>query len=146
FACALAEIEQLEHRVDPLGSDGARHCVERGPQLEVLATGQFAVDAGRLEDYPEARAKVRIGGRDGIAVEEQAAAVGVEHTGEEMERGALARAIGTEEAEDLAAGDLHREAVDGDALAEAAAQAVELQEGHVHRPAPTSRQPNSTGR
>jgi hypothetical protein len=100
-------LHERQHLVDAFGRDAA---VQQRGVAQVVAPRDVGVEAGLLDHG----ADVAQGG-PGDAPPEHAphAAAGANQAGQHAQRGRLARAVGTEEADDLAGSDLERHVVDG---------------------------------
>jgi len=123
------EIEGLQQFGAALLACRLGHAMQFGHQQHVLAHRQVGIDVGLFghhADVPACRAgRLRhvVAGDDGLPFG------GRDVAGEHAGRRALARAVGAEEAEDLAAGDAEADVIDRHAVAEATRQAVGHQGG-----------------
>ena len=119
----VQDADPLERRLDAaLG----RRLTRRGEDLQVLATGQVAVEAGLVHDGPDpGQRPVTVAG-DGVAEEGHRAGVGVGQAQQHPDQRRLAGTVGPEVAEGAAAGNEELDVVDGDVVAEALGQPVGL--------------------
>ncbi len=119
----MQDADALERRVDAaLG----RRLTRRGEDLQVLAAGQVAVEAGLVDDGPDpGQGHVTVSG-DGVAEKGHRAGVGVGQSQQHPDQRGLAGAVRAEVAEGAAAGDEELDVVDGDVLAESLGQPVGL--------------------
>ena len=119
----MEDADALERRVDAaLG----RRLTRRGEDLQVLATGQVAVEAGLVHDGPDpGQRPVTVAG-DGVAEEGHRAGVGVGQAQQHPDQRGLAGAVRAEVAEGAAPGDEELDVVDGDVVAEPLGQPVGL--------------------
>ncbi len=100
---ALPQPDHLHHLLHPRRDGLAGHAVELGVQAEVLLGREVAVERGVLEDEPDVAAHGVAFGDDVVAGHQRGAAGGLDQRAEHVDRGRLARAVGPEEAEHLAA-------------------------------------------
>ena len=112
-AAPLDQVDSFEHVVDVLLALGLGDAVELGVDAEVLFDGEVGVAGERLGNDADHAAN-RIGilghivaGDDGLAAGEG------NQRGHHADQRALARAVGAEQAEDLALGDREADALDG---------------------------------
>jgi len=107
-APAVLEGHQAQHTIDPFVDLGAGDVVEDGVETQVLLGGQLVVKGLFLKDDPDA-APHRLG--LALHVEATDARLPASRPGESaqhLDRGGLARPVGTEKGKDLAAGDGER--------------------------------------
>ena len=120
----LGEVELLEQRRGGRARRPAVDVLETGEEQEVLGRGQVLVDGGVLPGHAEQLAD-DVGLPAYVVTEDLgAAAVDGEQRGEHLEHGGLAGAVGTEDAEDLAAPYLEVDVVDGAVVTEVLDQAL----------------------
>ena len=109
----LAEADALDQVGGALGDLARRDAVQRRLELHQLAAGHEHVERGLLQGDADALAhQVRLGG-DVVAGDERAAAGRAQQRDEHPHGRRLARAVGAQEAVDLARSDLEVDAVDG---------------------------------
>ena len=109
---------------------------ELADQREVLAAGEVLVDGGVLAGEADARPHLLRVLAHVDAEHPGGAAVGLEQRGEHAHDGGLARAVGPEQPEHAALGDLERDALDRLEVAEALHQAVGHDRRSCHERAP----------
>ena len=119
LAAAIGELHGFEGGVDAGAEIGAAEAVELAEDAEVLIGGEFGVERDVLRDETEREARGGVGGGERLAVERERAGVGRAEAADERHRGGLAGAVGAEQAEELAAGDVERHAVERGERAEA---------------------------
>jgi hypothetical protein len=126
---AVGEAGDVEGVGDAGLLSGAAQAVGAGEEGEVFDDLQVGVER-------EALGHVADGGLDagGLAGDREAGDAGVagargQQAAEHADGGGLARAVGAEVAEDLAAGDVKRDGVDGGEVAEAAGEVGDLDDG-----------------
>ena len=117
FAFARSdELRELEQLVGALGDLPVRHAEVAAVDDEVVADSQLHVEVVLLRDDAELSADLGAA-LVGIQAEHLEVAAGAgRHGADHPHRGRLARAVGSEQAERFALGDLERDAVDGDEL------------------------------
>ena len=109
------------------GDERGVDAVELGVQAQVLLGGQVAVERRVLEDEADVAADVvALARRRRGRRRARCPPVGSRERAEHVDRRRLAGAVGPEEAEDLAGGDLEADAAHGLDLAEGLAQVVDL--------------------
>src|SRR5262249_42419710 len=108
----LGEADALEQRGPALGAVGLAQAVEAGLQLHVLAAGEEVVERRFLQRGADVPAHLGALGGDVEAGDRGAPGRRRQQRGEHVDRGRLARAVGPEEAVDLAGGDLQVDPVD----------------------------------
>ena len=119
----VQDADALECRLDAaLG----RRLARRRQDLQVLAAGQVAVEAGLVDDGADAGQRQVAMAGDGVAEQGHGAGVGVGQTEQHPDQRRLAGAVGAEIAEGAAAGNEQLDVVDGDVLAESLRQPVGL--------------------
>ena len=106
----LPRLVEADEREQPLGIVGI--VVVRGEQLERLERLDPRVQATLLEHHAHARAQAHALTPRIHAEDAHLAGIGASVALEDLDRGGLARAVGTEEAEDLADRDRERDPVD----------------------------------
>ena len=97
----LLEADDLDHLVDVAGVR-----VVAGVELDDLAHGEVGLDAGRLQDDPDALAQARLALRRVVAENVDLAGGPLPEALEDLDGRRLARAVRSEEREDLAAMDV----------------------------------------
>ncbi len=119
----MEDADALERRLDAaLG----RRLTRRGEDLQVLAAGQVAVEAGLVDDRPDAgQGRVTVPG-DAVAEQEHGAGVGVGQAQQHPDQRRLAGAVRAEVSEGAAAGNEELDVVHGDVVAEPLGQPVGL--------------------
>ena len=132
-APALGQTEASRHRLDGGAEGRTGEPVEMPVVDEVLLHGERAVHARVLEDDAQAAADPVGLARHVVSEHARGTAAGGEQGGKDPKERALAPAVRTEEAEELAALDAQRDAVERDALAVAVAQLLDLERGPVQR-------------
>ena len=119
----MQDADSLEGRVDAaLG----RRLTRRGEDLQILAAGQVAVEAGFVDDRPDPGQGHITVSRDGVAEKEHRAGIGVGQAQQHPDQRGLAGTVRSEVAEGAAAGNEELDVVDGDVLAESLGQPVGL--------------------
>ena len=99
---AVDEGDELQHLVDPLLERVAREPVHAAPEHEVLARAHVRVQGDVLRDDADGLLD-RLGvAHDGVPGDDGVAAGGLEQAAQHGDGGALAGAVGAEQAEDLA--------------------------------------------
>ena len=91
----------------------------------------MGVDVGFFGDVADGGTKSGQVGKDVAAMEEDAAAAGLEQAGEDLDRGGFAGAVGAEIADDLAGMDGEGDVFDGGQAAVAFGDVLELEYGAV---------------
>ena len=118
------EADALEQVVAALRALGARDALQAALQAHVLAAGEHRVERDVLQRDADRGAHLRALLRDVVARDRRAAARRRQERREDLDGRRLARAVGPEEAVDLAGRDVQVDAVDGaDAALELADQA-----------------------
>src|SRR5665647_1431278 len=127
--------DEREHLVHPRVQLGSRETVHLAPEQQVLAGAHVGIQGDVLGDHAD-RLFDRMGvGDHGAAVYEGVAAAGVQQAREHGDGGALAGAVGPEQAEDLAPGDVEADAIDGEhSLGRVVPLAQLLDLDDAHRP------------
>ena len=127
-----------------VGHERLRHAVQLGVEAQVLLGGQVAVERRVLEDEPDAAAHGVALAHDVVAGDARAAAVGRQQRAEHRDRRRLAGAVGAEEAERLAGGDVEVDAAHRLDVAEALDQPAHLDGEVAHASAsPSSSAPSA---
>ena len=120
----LAAIRQ-SHEVKDSGhaitQSASRHAVQSGEEQRVFLAGQFLVQRQGLGCVADLLANVGMQ-RISTGTYGHTATVGFEPTHQRVNGGGLARPVGTEETEYLTGGDVERDVIDGDQLAELLAE------------------------
>ncbi len=103
-----------------------RRLTGRGEDLQILAAGQVAVEAGFVDDRPDpGQGQVTVA-RNGMAEQEHCAGIGVGQTQQHSDQRGLAGTIRTEVAEGATTGNEELNIVDGDVVPESFGQSVRL--------------------
>jgi hypothetical protein len=121
-----AEVEAAGHLGDAGIDPRGRHVEQPGVQHQVLPYRQLAIQGKGLGHVANPLARGHVARVDRLAEQQGLAGAGRQQAGEHLHGGALAAAVGAEEAEDLAAADAERHRVDRDEVAEAHGQALGL--------------------
>src|SRR6266581_985889 len=126
------EVDERDELLGPLARDPVGH-PERGHREHVFENRHLPEDARDLERPRDALAEDLVGLEAGevLSVVDHLAAVGLEEARQEVERRRLARAVGADEAGDLAAGDGEAAAVDRPDPAEGLLQIAGLEGDRV---------------
>ncbi len=109
----LPQPDHLHHLAHAAVDELARHAVELGVQAQVLLGRQVPVERRLLEDQADVAADVVAFGEHVVSGHERRAAAGTHERAQHPDRRRLARSVGAQEAEDLAAGDLEVDAPHG---------------------------------
>ena len=129
----LAQVEALEQLVDARPDPLARQLEELRVQHQVLAHAELAVEREGLRHVADLLAHVALARFD-VAAEQAGAPLGHgQEARQHLHGGRLAAAVRAEEAEDLAALDAEVHVVHGHEVAEAAGQALGLDDGLAAR-------------
>ena len=119
----MQDADALERRFDAaLG----RRLTGRGEDLQVLAAGQVAVEAGLVDDGPDPGQGHVTVSRDGVAEKGHRAGIGVGQAQQHSDQRGLAGTVRPEVAEGAAAGHEELDVVDGDVLPESLGEPVRL--------------------
>src|SRR5262249_55091081 len=111
----VGEPDSSEQALRALASDPRRQLVERGPVLEVLATGQPPVEAALAAEDDADQRPDRAGLGDNVAPEDpRATGSRDEHRRQDLHERRLARPVRPEQTVDLALRDRQRDAVERD--------------------------------
>ena len=113
LAAAVGELDGFEGGVDAGAEVGAAEAVEFAEDAEVLVGREIGVEGDVLRDEAEGEAGGGMGGGEGLAVEGEGAGVGGAEAGDQGHGGGLAGAVGAEESEEFAAGEVEGDAVEG---------------------------------
>src|SRR6185312_9022331 len=107
---------------------------EQQRDMQVLHDGQAAERLGQLKTARQAEPRALIGRHavERVAVETHAAAIVLQRAGEAVDQRALARPVGTDEADALAFFDIERDVVERDEAAEMLAEATNLEQRFAH--------------
>ncbi len=109
----VAEVEELDQLVAHLHELGARQAVDGSDQLERVEGGQVPLELVPVAHHHRDPAQeVALALRRRVAQHPCLARRRVQQAGQHLERRGLAGAVGTEEADDLAGGDLEADPVD----------------------------------
>ena len=128
----LGQAHALDQLVAAALALGLGQAVQRGLQAHVLARGQERVERGLLQRGADVLAHLRAVRAHLVAGHARRALVGRQQRGEHQHGGGLARAVGAEEAVDLARLHVEVDAVDGArALLELLDEALDLDRGRV---------------
>ena len=115
---ALAgQVEQIEHVADDLPPAVARNLVGHGEEVQELPDFHAVVDAEVVGHVADAAAHAQRILADAMPVDDPVAAGGLQQRGQKADRGALARPVGSDEAEHLARLDLQGQAIDRQQIA-----------------------------
>ena len=125
----VREVEQLQHVADDGFAAAARNLVGDGEEVQELPDLHAVVDAEVVGHVADALADADRVARDAVAVDGAFAGGGPEQRGEEANRGALAGAVGADEAEHLAGADLEIQVLDGDEFAVDLGEVAEFDHG-----------------
>src|SRR5262245_6193737 len=109
----VGEAKQLDHFTDPLDDVGARHPIHVGDELKELTAGEFFVQEGLVGDVAHHLASAIAVTAQVEAADAYGAGRREEQAAHELDRGRLARAVGTEEGKQLARADLDRQSIHG---------------------------------
>ena len=136
-----AELDEVERAADPAFALPSRDPADLETEADVARDAEVREKGVVLEDHAEATALRRVA-RDVPAIDLDGAFIGVEQPGDAVERRGLAAPGGTEEADELAAGDLQVEVTDGRRVREMLRQIADterpqLRRAHCVLPAPT---------
>src|ERR1700730_19256505 len=113
LVAAIREVDQLEQVVDDNLASLPGLPVAGGVEVEILANRELVVDAEEVGHVAEPAVNtLRFPAHVG-AVDEGAAGGRLEKCGEDSQSGRLARAVGSDEAEDLSLRDAERDVVEG---------------------------------
>ncbi len=112
--------------------------VEARHQVEVLAHGEVVEEAGLVREERELALGGHGRGGEVVPGDADGAARGREDAAQAAQRARLAGAVGADQAEHLAGGDLEREVVDGGEAAVALRQAMNLEHRLAHASPPAA--------
>ena len=140
FVFLVAEAHRLEHRAGPLDDIAVGAMVaEEAPGVmagldgdaHVLEDGRPGQDVGDLVRAGDGLARDAVGSQPGdvLAVEDDAPSRRAEHSGEAVEEGRLAGAVGPDDGPDLATGHGHAHVVESAQPAELHAEALGAENG-----------------
>src|SRR5947199_230073 len=121
-----ADVREVDCPFDALATLGAFQAINRAEELEVLHHGEVAIEREGLRDVADVRAHLLAVALDVEAVDGGVAAGRDEKAAEDADERRLAGAVRTEEAEDLAARDLQRDAVERTNGAEVLADVLDV--------------------
>jgi len=124
IAAAVGKLDRLEGGGDAGLEFASAETVERAEEAEILLGAEVLVERDRLGHEAEGGA---VGER--LAVEGDGAAVGLAQPGDEGHEGRLAGAVRTKEAEEFAAGDVDRDAIERGERAIALGHGLEREHG-----------------
>ena len=128
---AVLQFEQGQHLLDPVPQLGPPEPVEPARQLQVLLGRELAVERRLLEDEADVLAHRQRFGDDVVAVDLGAAAGRADQRRQHVDHRRLARPVGAEEAEELAAADVDVDRLDGAQLAVVLAEPERLDDGSL---------------
>ncbi len=120
------EVEAFDGALDGLLEPGSRQAASPTGEAQEAPHAQVGVETRRLGRESDAGVDVPGVRRGGEPVDPHAARAGQQVAGDETDEGGLAGAVGTEQAEGLAGGDVEIDSVHGPLVAEAARQAARL--------------------
>src|SRR5262249_50456224 len=121
-----AELEGVHHAVDRRPPPGSGEAVDAGEEVEVLAGAEVAVERELLGHVAEPGAGRPAGPGEGRAGDPRGTLRWLQQAAEHLERRGLPRAVGAEQAEDLAATDTEADVVGGRERAEPLRQVAGL--------------------
>ena len=105
---------------------GAGDAVELGGELEIFPAGEGAVGGKHLRHVADSAADLR-GSLDDVEAGHGGGSLGrLEHGGEHLDRGGLASAVGSQEAEDRSVGHVQGDVIGGNQVAESAREPERL--------------------
>ncbi len=107
------ELEILEEKIDLFLSFGIGDLVEVLVKIEVLLAGQFVVEERLVGDVGDQLFQLVMLAVVGLAVDDDAAAVGGQQPGQDLQRGGLARPVRPQQAVDLPGGQGKSDALQG---------------------------------
>ena len=110
---ALGEAEPCQLLLDARLGDRARNAVQAGMEQKIGGDGELEVERRLLEDDAEPRQRRHRIARHVVAHHLDAAGIGGEQAGEQLEQRRLAGAIGAEQGDELAGMGGQADAVDG---------------------------------
>ena len=128
-AAAVGELRGGEGLVDAGPQFGTAQALEFAEDPEVFVGGEFRKERDGLRHQAEGATSGTSGGRNRPAVEGDRAGLGGAQAGGERHQRGLAGAVGTEQTEKLARGDLQRDAVKRGDAAEAFGDVAEGEHG-----------------
>jgi hypothetical protein len=108
---AVREADGSEGLVNPFAQHGAAEAVEPAKRVEVLLGAELLEQRDGLRHEAHGGARGGIGGHDHDAVEGEGAGIGGAQAGGERHERGLAGAVGPEQAEEFAAGDVEGHAI-----------------------------------
>ncbi len=129
---AVLELAQAAERVEALETGGPLapgHPVQVGVEVQVLPHGQVLVEAEPLGHVGDARLDALGVLRHVDPRQARRAPGGREHAGEHAQRRRLSGAVGADDAEELAGGDVEGQMIDGREVAEAPGEPFEGDRG-----------------
>ena len=109
----LGQVHQLQDLGDPRLAGLSVHPVHPAVKVQVLPARELAIDGGVLEDDPDGVSDRIPLPADVEAPDGGPSGGGPEHRGQHLDDGALSRAVGAEEAEELPLLDVEVDPVDG---------------------------------
>ena len=122
----IGEAHEVQGVFDAALALGAGDAVELGGKVEIFPAGEAAIGGKHLRHVADSAADLR-GSFDDVEAGDRGGALGrLEQGGEHLDGGALAGAVGSQEAEDGAVGDVQGDVIGGDQVAEAAREAKRL--------------------
>ncbi|CAA9394552.1 MAG: hypothetical protein AVDCRST_MAG64-1369 [uncultured Phycisphaerae bacterium] len=108
----LGQPDLLQPEVDPLADLGRRHVVALGDEAEVVADGELLVHRGRVRREPDPAERLGRAGHERLAVDAHHPAAGRLEPGGGAEERGLARAVGADQPEQVAAVQVERDPAD----------------------------------
>src|SRR5215216_1736467 len=122
----VGEPDHLEQRVHAPLDLRTVQPVQDGVEAQVLLTCEVVVQGHFLKDEPDVRTDLVTGAQDVVTGDPGEPVGGVEQRAQHRDRGGLAGAVGSEEAEQLTRFDRERDAIDGGEVTEPLDEAVDL--------------------
>ena len=113
----VAQVDQVEHVVADLAALRPLDAIGGGEELQVLDHLHVVVDAEEVGHVADQAADFLGMGVDRVAADAGLAPGGLQERGQDPHGGRLARAVGADEAEQVALGQLEGEVIDGVQLA-----------------------------
>ena len=130
----LSQVYQVQNILDPLLPQAGVHAVHPAVEVQVLPARELAVHAGILEDHPDGAAHGVPLSADIMTPDQGAAIGGPDHCGEHLDYGALARAVGSQEAKEFALLDMEIHLVHGGEPVEPHGQTARGDRRLIHDP------------
>jgi hypothetical protein len=113
----VRQADLLQHLVHTPAKIGAAQVIEAAPEGQVLPGGEVVIEGDLLRHDADAGANGQAVSCDGVAVDLSRAGAGCDQAAQHGDGSRLARAVGAQQAEDLAAQDGERDVVNGDQVA-----------------------------